>query len=51
MTEKSGKNGIRTSVWAVLLVTLMVAGSFGVLFTPANAAPMGGEYGGEVNVK
>ena len=50
MTEKSGKNSTKTSVWAVLLVILMIAGSFGVLFTPANAAPLGGEYGGEVNV-
>ncbi len=50
MTEKSGKNRIGTSVWAALLVTIMVAGSFSVLFTPVNAAPMGGEYGGEVNV-
>ena len=50
MTEKSGKNSTKTSVWAVLLVVLMIAGSFGVLFTPANAAPLGGEYGGEVNV-
>ena len=50
MTEKSGKNSTKTSVWAVLLVVLMVAGSFGVLLTPANAAPLGGEYGGEVNV-
>gem|GEM_PF-5702479 len=50
MTEKSGKNSLKTSMGALLLVVLMIAGSFGVLLTPANAAPLGGEYGGEVNV-